>query len=405
MKYDSNGNVLWANSAGGNGSEYSNGIATDFSGNVCITGWFDSPLLAFGSTTLMASSEDIFVTKYDANGNVLWAKAAGGSNAEYGSSVSIDSNNDIYISGTFDSPNLIFGTTTLTCLGGEDSYFTKYDSNGSIIWAKKIGGLGNDWIDNTAVDAGGNLCLVGTFSSNTLTIGASTFTNSGAFDGFVVKYDGSGNALWAKKTGGNSTDRVYSICSDLSSNLYITGSFASSSFAIGSTTLTSSSSTELFEAQFDPSGNAIWAKAATGTDADEGFGIATDVAGNVYTTGYYRSPTINFGSMSCSNSGTTNIYIAKSGSTMGNNEIRQLENILFSPNPFSDQTILKSKKYYKNATLTLFNSLGQIASEINNIEGNTITVSRNNLLEGVYFALLSEENIIISRTKIIISNK
>ncbi len=85
VKYDANGNVPWAKRAGGSKTEYGRGIAADPSGNVVVIGDFGSSTITFGTITLnntygtnTSNYSDMFITKYDPNGNVPWAKCAGG---------------------------------------------------------------------------------------------------------------------------------------------------------------------------------------------------------------------------------------------------------------------------------------------------------------------------------------
>ena len=95
-------NWQWAKSAGGTGYESSTGVCTDASGNVFITGLFFSPTITFGTTTLTnAGGMDIFIVKYDATGNVLWAKSAGGVYGERGQSVCTDASGNVFITGHY----------------------------------------------------------------------------------------------------------------------------------------------------------------------------------------------------------------------------------------------------------------------------------------------------------------
>src|SRR5260221_409050 len=104
---------LWAKSAGGISHDRCNGICTDVSGNIYITGWFGAPIV-FGTTTLTSTgSQDIFIAKYDASGNVIWAKSAGGIYSDQGISVSTDAGGNVFISGSFSSTSINFGTTIL----------------------------------------------------------------------------------------------------------------------------------------------------------------------------------------------------------------------------------------------------------------------------------------------------
>ena len=135
VKYDTSGNVLWVKSAGGTGNDVSNGVCTNASGNVFITGYFDSPTITFGTTTLtnINAANDIFIVKYDASGNVLWAKSAGGAGSDVSSGVSIDASGNVIITGGFGSPSISFGTALLTN--------TKTTVNSMDIFIAKLGGI------------------------------------------------------------------------------------------------------------------------------------------------------------------------------------------------------------------------------------------------------------------------
>src|ERR1039457_1079471 len=86
-------NWLWAKSAGGVGDDRGVHVAVDGSGNVCVTGWFSSATITFGSFTLTNSSNytiDMYIVKYDESGNVIWAKSAGGEADDAGNSITVD---------------------------------------------------------------------------------------------------------------------------------------------------------------------------------------------------------------------------------------------------------------------------------------------------------------------------
>src|SRR6266478_3524366 len=109
-------NWLWAKSAGGTITDVGVGITTDAGGNVYAAGYFISSSIAFGTTTLanvQAGNSDIFLVKYDASGNVLWAKSAGSTGYDSGNGISTDSGGNVYVTGYFDGTSSItFGTTT-----------------------------------------------------------------------------------------------------------------------------------------------------------------------------------------------------------------------------------------------------------------------------------------------------
>src|SRR5258706_6575866 len=91
-------NWLWARAATGVAEGLS--VATDASGNVFVTGYFVSDSITFGTTTLVnagATNTDIFLAKYDGNGNVLWAKSAGGTPVDVGWCVATDASGNVFI--------------------------------------------------------------------------------------------------------------------------------------------------------------------------------------------------------------------------------------------------------------------------------------------------------------------
>lgn len=105
VKYDQFGNVVWAQSAGGNDYDEGYGITTDADGNIYVTGEFVSPSITFGSFTL-ADSESMFIVKYDPTGNVLWAKKEGGNNGyDIGFSIAVDSDQKFICCWRFSEPN------------------------------------------------------------------------------------------------------------------------------------------------------------------------------------------------------------------------------------------------------------------------------------------------------------
>ncbi len=311
-KYTPSGNLVWAVSAGGAEEEWGYNIAVDGSGNVYVTGYFESPTLTFGSTTLNnAGGWDIFVVKYNTNGGIVWAKSAGSTLNDVGRGVAVDGSGNVYITGYFSSSTLTFGSTTLNNAGGEDIFIVKYDANGNPVWAHHAGGNAGDYSYDIAVDGSGNVYVTGYFSSSTLTFGSTTLSNAGLVNIFVAKYNASGNAVWAKSAGGNLFDSGMSIVVDGNGNVYVSGSFQSPTANFGSLTLNSAGGQDIFVAKYDPSGNVLWAKRAGGSTDEAGIKLAIDVSGGVYVTGFFTSPTADFGSTILNNVAGYDVFVAR----------------------------------------------------------------------------------------------
>jgi hypothetical protein len=162
VKYNTSGVVQWAVKGGGSFNELGHGIAVDGSGNVYITGQFNSSSTNFvstnlGSNTLTNTSTDfdVFVVKYNTSGIVQWAVSGGGSLDENGRSIAVDGSGNAYITGYFRSVTATFGTTTLSRIGNEDVFVAKYNTSGVVQWAVKGGGTAYDSGLGIATNASG----------------------------------------------------------------------------------------------------------------------------------------------------------------------------------------------------------------------------------------------------------
>jgi len=254
--------------------------------------------------------------------NWLWAESAGGKNDDYGKAVCTDASGNVYVTGYFSSDSITFGSIILTNPDSTSHLFVvKYDDAGNVLWAKRAGGTNQNGGDGICIDATGNVYVTGYFYTS-ITLGNTTLTtqNIVAVGIFIVKYDSSGNVLWAKGAGGKDGDWSNSISTDANANLYITGRFNSDSLTIGSTTLVNKSIQiydDMFVAKYDSSGNAIWAKSAGGTMSDLAYGISADANGNAFVTGVFQSDTLIFGNDTLMNAGSGyfDFFITKYDST------------------------------------------------------------------------------------------
>jgi hypothetical protein len=318
VKYDSMGTVLWANAAGGFGDEQAMSVALDSTGNVYVTGMFSSDSITFGNISLMNGGPpfyDMFLVKYDANGNALWARSAGDVGFEIGNSVTT-ANGNVCVAGNFDSPSITIGTTVLNNSGfGSDLFVAEFDSAGSLMWAKSAGGNDNDIPACVAADDSGYIYMTGGFYSSSITFGAFTLNNANAGnnnDLFIVKYDLSGNVLWAEKAGGAADDAGFGLASDHAGNVYLTGSYISPSITFGTTTLNNlTPGSNMFLIKFNSAGNVLWARQSLGGSADA-FSVAADSDGSAFVTGDFGLSAITFGSIMLNTvSSGIDMYIVK----------------------------------------------------------------------------------------------
>ncbi len=314
-QYDNNGNPLWLRGAGGAGDEIGFRVVGDYSGNSIFVGQFGSNILVdtFEISNSASSGIDGFIIKHDSDGNVLWAKGIGGSSNDIAYSVTVDYMNNIYVVGYFNSPSITFDNITLSNAGNNDIFIVKYDSNGNVQWARTAGGTNNDYAYSVHIDGQNNVYVTGSFSSSNYVLGSSTYSTTGSNDVFIVKLNSSGNFLWSRVFGGSGSDIAYGIQVSKNNSVYVTGTYASASMDIGTATLNRIGGNDVFLAKYDSNGNFQWARTAGGNGNDFGYSVATDNLNNVIITGSFQGPSITFtnGADSISNLGNNDVFIAK----------------------------------------------------------------------------------------------
>jgi hypothetical protein len=312
-KYDPEGNLLWAKRAGGTAVDEATGIATDAAGNAYVTGQFTGTA-GFGTFTLVsAGSQDIFVAKYDTAGTVLWASRAGGTSFEEGLAVAANASGAVVVTGFF-RETASFGAATLVSAGNADIFVAGYSTTGTNLWAKRAGSTDGDVGQGVCLDESGRSVVTGSIT-NDVQFGSTTLTNAGERDVFIVSYDASGNVLWAKQAGGASHDVGHAIAMDGLGNAVVSGYFVDSA-DFGSNTLTDAGGGDIFFAKYNAIGEVTWAGRAGGGNFDRGLGIATDGQGNAVITGAFRE-TADFGSVNLTSAGRDDIFVAKVSSAGG----------------------------------------------------------------------------------------
>lgn len=129
-KYDTSGNLLWAKQAGGDDDDAATGITVDQAGFTYLTGYFTSTSATFAGTTLTNSGEftgDVFVTKIDPAGNLLWSKSAGSIDDERGNGIAVDKDGNGFVSGYFNA-SATFDGVTVTNINTSDVFVAKFDT-------------------------------------------------------------------------------------------------------------------------------------------------------------------------------------------------------------------------------------------------------------------------------------
>ncbi len=180
-------------------------------------------------------------------------------------------------------------------------------------WAQREGGTGNEVARRTAVDASGNIYVVGNFTGTT-NLGGATFASAGSGDAFVAKYAPDGTHLWSKRFGSGANDSAEDVAIDASGNLVVVGGFAQT-VNFGGGARTSMGSGDIFIAKYAPDGSHLWSKTFGGADYDQALTVAIDGAGNIVVGGVFTM-TASFGGAPLStpyptSNATDDVFLAK----------------------------------------------------------------------------------------------
>ena len=261
-KLDVDGNFVWAQTLGGTSAyDQGHGVAVAPDGSVVTTGVFlGTTDFDPGSNTFPLTSAgdcDVFVSKLDASGNFLWARALGGAAYDGGSAVAVASDGAVSTTGVFFGtadfdPGA--GTFNLTSAGNSDIFVSQLDAAGNFRWARAVGGPGYDYGNGLTVGTLGDVYTTGSFSGTVdfdPGAGTSNLTAVGGTDSqaaFASRLDAAGNFVRASALGGTShVDHGRDIAVASDGSMYTTGGFAGT-------------------ADFDP-GAGLFALTAAGSDA------------------------------------------------------------------------------------------------------------------------------------------
>ncbi|MFN4286836.1 MAG: T9SS type A sorting domain-containing protein [Lacibacter sp.] len=196
-KYNTAGDYVYAFRIGSSSFDQANAIGVDASGNVYVAGYFDG-FVDFdpgaGTAILTSSSSlDIFLAKYDASGNYVFAHKIGSTPGESALGLALDGSGSVYISGYFQGivdfdPGA--GIANLESTGSTDIFIAKYTAAGNYVFAKKIGSAGSDYGNSIAAD-GNHLYVTGYINGmadtdpSTETINIETING---IDSYIAKY-------------------------------------------------------------------------------------------------------------------------------------------------------------------------------------------------------------------------
>lgn len=305
------GDVSWSTQFGGSRSEGGAGVAVGPDGDIYVVGMFNSsddvdpgP----GTTVLVSKGDnDVYVARFHPEGTLAWARGFGGKNYDSGKNVAVDGQGNVFVIGCFKGTiDLDPGDEVVEARATNYGIFlSKFDGDGNLLWGHSIDGGFNDQALDLALDQEGSVLVTGVYSAR---IDVSSSRAGVDFDpgpgiyrlipdyggnAFIWKVDTNGNFVWARSLGGNGEATGNGIVVDASGDILVSGTFSgvNSDFdpGPGEYNFWADGISDAFVCKLTGEGNLVWAVQIGGPNTDQGNGIATDTAGNVYAVGRFEA--------------------------------------------------------------------------------------------------------------------
>jgi hypothetical protein len=274
-KYTCNGEMLWLKPVSTSCSAIARSIALDIQGNVYVTG-FTRGMSKGGDDE---EDKDIFIAKYwGSDGQLEWSNILGTKAEEEGMGIAVDSECNVYITG-YTRGELKKGALK----GAEDIFIARYSSEGQQEWLEQLGTWVSDAGLGIAVDNKGNVYITG-YTQDHLKENA----HKGGEDIFIARYSSDGQKEWLEQLGTKASDLGLGIAVDSFGNVYVTGYTAGD---FNNDTENRKGHLSVFLARYSKNGYKQRCEEQLNFPGPaEAKNITTDSEGNVYISGYIRSP-------------------------------------------------------------------------------------------------------------------
>lgn len=395
VKYNSAGSVQWTFQGGSTGTEEANGLKTDPTGNIYMTGNFES-VLYFGANNIISiGSTDVFVAKFSTFGGLLWLVRAGSVLQDDSRGIAVDNNGNVCIAGWFQQV-ASFGTYTLNAIGSmKEIFIAGLNTSGTFAWAAKAGGTDDDGAYEADADAAGNFYVAGNFKG-IVTFGSIIMSsNNSSDDVFVAMVSPAGVFNWVAAAGGAGSDKAYSLSYSSTGKIFCTGSYEGSA-TFGTFTLNSNGDKDIFITSINTGGGFLWAWSAGGAGYDRGYSIKSNAAGSVWVTGRFEQ-NVSFGSTLLTAAGMNDIFLTRIETVVSVPEYENDNTINVFPNPVQEYCELRIDNLELNEKLdiTFTDSKGSVVLHDQSIINNQqpiIKIEVSSFSTGIYFLKVTGSN-------------
>jgi len=279
--------IAWTKLLGGGSQDAAYEVSTASDGSIYIAGYTSSSFDGQRNN----GSNDTFITKFNSDGSKVWTKLLGGESYDFGHSVSTASDGSIYIAGY--TGGSIDGQINN---GSNDAFITKFNSDGSKVWTKLLGGGSREGAYEVSTASDGSIYIVGDTDGS-----LDGQSNNGSADAFITKFNSDGSKVWTKLIGGASADYANSVITASDGSIYIAGQTDGSLDG-----QSNNGSADAFITKFNSDGSKVWTKLLGGASYDLAYSVSTASDGSIYIAGVTSS---SFDGQS--NNGTNDAFITK----------------------------------------------------------------------------------------------
>lgn len=349
---------------------------------------------------------DMLVQRFTSDGELVWAQGTGANGTDLGLSMALDAEENIWITGSFEGtvdfdPGT--GSSPLTSAGAWDIFVTKRSADGALVWAGRMGGVENfDTGYDIAVDADGHAIVTGSFfGSGDFDPGAGVHTltasSLGSDEVFVQKLSPSGEFLWAKALGGEGADLGYGVGVTSDGRVLLTGFFSGTAdmdpdpTAVFELTTGPSNFFEAFLCELDPDGGFLGASqfAGAGSIATQPIAIGPDDA--VTIAGHFES-TVDMdpgaGEMLVTSSGFRDAFVVRlADPTAGLPAVDEPTTLMLFPNPATDHILFDLDASVLGANYVVLDEQGRQVAQ-GRVDGVQMRLPVDGLAAGRYQLLV-----------------
>jgi hypothetical protein len=212
-RVDGFGGDDWAYLLGGTGDDAGLDVTVGPSGNVFLSGESNSPDLDFGPVPLVADEQgDMLLCSLALDGQVRWAELAGGSGHDYASAIAA-TDGGFVIAGASNSGSIDLGSGPMNAdaSGGHDVILGAFGDGGAPLWARRTSGHGESHAGDLAVAADGGVFLAGSSLGSSVDLGGGELADRGLGDAVLARFNERGDHLWSRRYGGGGDDATASV--------------------------------------------------------------------------------------------------------------------------------------------------------------------------------------------------